>query len=245
MSLSLPRVVGHRGAARRAPENTLAGLRKARELGCTWVEFDVKLTADRQLILMHDDTLDRTTNGRGPVAQTALAEIRELDAGAWFDPSFLGERVPTFEQAVSLLAELDLGANIEIKPCPGRERETARAVAAATRALWPSHLPEPILSSFSIASLAAANSEAPELLRGLLVVTPMPDWRKQLRDLDCIGLHAAHDKLTPDVAQAVKREGFLLMAFTVNDLPRARTLWSWGVDSVHSDAPDLLLSSAP
>ena len=119
-------VIGHRGAAAAAPENTLASLRKAKELGASWVEFDVKLTRDGVPILMHDERLERTTNGRGEVAQATLAELQELDAGGWFGPAFRGERVPTFEAALGLCAELGLGINVEIKPCPGREAETAR-----------------------------------------------------------------------------------------------------------------------
>ena len=93
--IRIPRVVGHRGAAGHAPENTLAGLRKAVELGATWVEFDVVLTGDGVPVLLHDDTLERTTNGRGSIAETALADVRSLDAGSWFSERFAGERVPT------------------------------------------------------------------------------------------------------------------------------------------------------
>ena len=96
-------VIGHRGAAARAPENTLAGLRRARELGAAWVEFDVMLTADRVPVLIHDETLERTTTGRGEVARHTAAEIRALDAGGWFAPEFAGERVPTLAEAVALL----------------------------------------------------------------------------------------------------------------------------------------------
>src|SRR5437016_10954345 len=88
----LPPVIGHRGAAARAPENTLAGLRCARELGCRWVEFDVRLTADGALVLCHDARLDRTTTGSGRVSTQSLAAIRECDAGSRFDPAFADER---------------------------------------------------------------------------------------------------------------------------------------------------------
>ena len=122
----LPRVIGHRGAAAVAPENTLASLRRAKELGAGWVEFDVKLTRDGAAVLIHDERLERTTDGRGEVARTTLAELRKLDAGAWFDPAFAGERVPTLGDALALCGELGLGINVEVKPCPGREAETAR-----------------------------------------------------------------------------------------------------------------------
>ncbi len=124
-------VVGHRGASAHAPENTLASLRRAWELGAAWVEFDVKLTRDGVPILMHDAKLKRTTNGSGLVASLDYAAIARLDAGAWFPGAFAGERIPTLDEAVALLQELGLAANVEIKPCPGREVETGRLVAQA------------------------------------------------------------------------------------------------------------------
>src|SRR5438876_1536902 len=131
--LQLPPVIGHRGAAAYAPENTLAGLRRAKALGCAWVEFDVRLTGDGALVLCHDPGLDRTTSGSGLVSAASLAAIRECDAGSWFDPSFAGERVPTLDEGLSLAAELGLGANIEIKSDRGREYATAAAVAAVVQ----------------------------------------------------------------------------------------------------------------
>src|SRR4029077_10733853 len=111
----LPPVIGHPGAAAHAHENTLAGLRAARALGCGWVEFDVRLTGDGALVLCHDPRLDRTTDGKGWVSARTLTAIRQCDAGSWFAPSFAGERVPTLDEALVLAAELDLGANVEIK----------------------------------------------------------------------------------------------------------------------------------
>ena len=125
----LPRVIGHRGAAACAPENTLAGLRKALELGCLWVEFDVRLTADGHLILLHDDGLARTTDGRGSAAKSLLAALRRHDAGAWFGRCFKGEPVPTLAEAVALLGELGIGANVELKAVDGREAETGAGAA--------------------------------------------------------------------------------------------------------------------
>src|SRR5580704_12278143 len=96
IELRLPPVIGHRGAAAQAPENTLAGFRAARALGCAWVEFDVRLTVDGVPVVCHDDKLDRTSNGRGRISKLPLAAIRMLDAGSWFGPAFAGERIPTF-----------------------------------------------------------------------------------------------------------------------------------------------------
>ena len=109
-------VIGHRGAAARAPENTLAGLRRAKDLGCSWVEFDVRLTGDGALVLCHDARLDRTTTGQGRVSAHRLSAIRCFDAGAWFAPEFAGGAVPTLEEALLVAAELGLSVNIEIRP---------------------------------------------------------------------------------------------------------------------------------
>src|SRR5690554_2395339 len=106
--ISLPRIIGHRGAAALAPENTLAAIRAADAAGVTWVEIDVRLAADG-LAVIHDALLDRTTNGTGPVSEASLSAIASLDAGAWFGTAFAGERVPTLEVALSEIQRLGLG----------------------------------------------------------------------------------------------------------------------------------------
>ena len=155
-------MIGHRGAAARAPENTLAGLREAHELGARWVEFDVMLSRDGVPVLIHDETLQRTTDGRGAVARHTAAEIRPLDAGAWFAPEFAGERVPTLEEAVALLLELGLHANVEIKPATGHEVGDRRGGRRrCLQRLWPKTGPRLLLSSFERDALAAAQRVAP------------------------------------------------------------------------------------
>ena len=144
----LASVIGHRGAAARAPENTLAGLRKAKALGADWVEFDVMLSGDGVPVLIHDETLQRTTDGRGGSRATRRPRSRVLDAGAWFGPAFTGERIPTLTEAVSLLLELGLNANVEIKPSTGEAEATGEVVAGALRRLWPEDGPRLLLSSF-------------------------------------------------------------------------------------------------
>jgi glycerophosphoryl diester phosphodiesterase len=233
-----PRVIGHRGAARSAPENTLAGLRKAAALGVAWVEFDVRLTRDGRAILLHDDTLERTTDGQGAAAELDFDAIRKFDAGGWFGPDFRGERVPGLEETVALLGELGLGAVIELKPAAGAEARTGAMVAALVAERWPAQLPAPLISSFKPQALAAARDAAPGLERALLVEALPPDWREQAEALGARTVHAAHQRLDAAAVAAVRGAGLAVFAYTVNEPERARALFSWGVAAVFSDCPE-------
>jgi glycerophosphoryl diester phosphodiesterase len=238
-ALGLPRIIGHRGAAANAPENTLESLREAARLGATWVEFDAKLTSDGVPVLFHDETLERTTGQPGLVRETSLAALQALDAGSWFGPQWRDCRVPTLEQALRLLAELGLHPNIEIKPCPGREHETSYAVIEAVRRAW---LPRraPLLSSFSLESLAAVYDMAPALPRGLLIWEPPPDWAAPARELRCFSVHCAQQYVTEAWAREIKAARYGLAVYTVNEPLVARTLIGWGVDSIITDRVDLI-----
>jgi glycerophosphoryl diester phosphodiesterase len=240
----LPSVIGHRGAMMWAPENTLASFRKAAALGAPWVEFDVRLSKDGRCVVLHDDTLERTTSGSGRADLLTLGELRDLDAGRWFGAAFSGERIPSLEETVELLAELSLGANVEIKPAPGAERATGKAVGEALARIWPHRLPPPLLSSFKEEALAAAREAAPALARGLLVKEIPIDWAWRMAALGCVTLHCDHRRLAARRAAEIAAAGVPLLCYTVNDPVRAVELWRWGVVSVFSDCPDRLLAMA-
>lgn len=237
-----PRVIGHRGAALSAPENTLAGFCKAAALGVAWVEFDVRLTRDGRPILLHDDTLDRTTTGHGPAAMLRLEEIRRLDAGGWFAPDFSGEPVPSLEETIELLGDLGLGAVVELKPAPGAEETTGRVAAALLAERWPPSLPAPLLSSFKPRALAAARAVAPQLERALLVGAIPRRWREQVAALECRSLHIDQRRVDQAVAAELTGAGMTVFAYTVNLPGRAQELFSWGVEAVFSDCPDRVLA---
>jgi glycerophosphoryl diester phosphodiesterase len=231
-------VIGHRGAAGHAPENTLVSIVTASSLGATWVEFDVKLTRDGHAILFHDETLERTTNGKGRVADATLAEIKGLDAGSWYQKRFAGEAVPTLDETLAILARHNLGANVELKPCPGREVETGRAVAGILRARWPSRLPAPVVSSFAVVSLAAFAEAAPEFPRAFLTTRVDGDWRRAAETLGCTAVHTNERFLSRELAQRVLGTGYGLRCYTVNERARAEALFALGVESVFTDYPD-------
>jgi glycerophosphoryl diester phosphodiesterase len=241
-ALHLPSVIGHRGAAAYAPENTLAGFRAARALGCAWVEFDVRLTADGVPVVCHDDRLDRTTNGHGCISKLPLPAIRQCDAGIRFGARFASERVPTLDETLALCRELGLGANVEIKAKRGRGPATAIAIAACLGRLA-DNLPPLLLSSFLADAIVEAAIRTPSIPRGMLWRKIPRDWAKIAARLGCATLHADHNSLTESLVAEIRRVGYPLLAYTVNDGARARQLCGWGVASVFSDAPDIILAA--
>jgi glycerophosphoryl diester phosphodiesterase len=235
-----PRIIAHRGGGALAPENTLAGFRKARTLGFSAVEFDVMLAADAIPVVIHDDTLERTTDGQGAVASKPHSALARLDAGAWFSPEFRGERIPTFEQAGRLCIELGLWANVEIKPAHGHEPETGKVVASLARELWRGAASIPLLSSFRPAALEAARETAPQLPLGFLTDRLEPGWAGAMQRLGCVSLHCNHAHLNAALAREIKDAGYWLLAWTVDNAALARQLFSWGVDAVFTNRLDLI-----
>lgn len=229
--------MAHRGGGALAPENTLAAIRLGAALGFRGVEFDVMLTADAAPVLIHDETTERTTGVKGRVSLLRYAQLEGLDAGD-------GEGIPRFEKAAALCRTLGLWANVEIKPAGGHERATGEAVARAARELWKGAEAQPLLSSFSLAALLAAQEAAPELARGYLVDEVPPDWESKLQRLACVALHCNQKKLTEAQVKAIKAAGYGLACWTVNDPLVARRLLDWGADCLITDAlrdirPDL------
>ena len=190
-----PAFVAHRGAGLLAPENTLAALRVGHSFGYRMFEIDAKLSGDGVALLMHDATLDRTTDGRGRVDAYPFAVLARLDAGSRHSQAFAGEGIPTLERVARWILANDAMLNIEIKPSPGRERETGAAFALDAREAWRDAAIAPLLSSFSPVALAAAQEVAPELPRALLLDELSADWLDRSAALGCVAVAARHSTL--------------------------------------------------
>jgi glycerophosphoryl diester phosphodiesterase len=231
-----PRIVAHRGGGSLAPENTLAAIRLGQSLGYRMHELDVKLSRDDVAILLHDEKLERTTNARGRAADRDWKSLHALDAGSWHSEAFRGEPVPGFEEAARLLRSKGTMAHIEIKPTPGFDAHTGRAVADLTRSLWADAKVPPVFSSFSFEALMAAKETAPAIPRGWLVSEfTDADWDR-LAALDAAALHTNWRNFsTRDVAPLHER-GYRIMLYTVNDVATARSLLEAGVDGVFTDS---------
>ena len=233
------RVFAHRCGGTLAPENTLAGLDVASRYA-TGVEFDVMLSGSGTPVLIHDETLERTTNGGGRVADTSDAGLSELDAGSWLEARFAGERIPALDEAARQCIARGLDVNLEIKPSAGQDVATARVAALRAASLWQGAGRPPLLSSFSEVALGVAAEVAPDLPRGLLVGVIPEDWRERCRALGAGALHAAARTLTREQAQDVRSAGLWLVVYTENDLGGAQRLFDWGVNCVITDRPDLI-----
>lgn len=228
----LPRWFAHRGGGSLAPENTLAGIRLAASLGYKAVEFDVMLSADGTPVLIHDETLERTTNGIGQVSATPDAHLFALDAGN-------GERIPRFVDAAALCIELGLLANVEIKPAIGHEIATAEVVSRLTADLWRVAVVQPLLSSFSLAALEVARDLAPGVRRGVLFEAPPADWLDQLHRLQAVTLHCDADLISDEVIAEATAHDVPVLCYTVNAPEQAKSLFARGITSLFTDRLDL------
>lgn len=232
---SLPKIIAHRGASYYAPENTLAAARKAHALNMAWIEFDVTLTKDEVPVIFHDETLERTTNGTGFIAQTRFADVAKLDAGSWFSPEFCTEKVPTLIEMLRCAQELNLGINVEIKPTTNHDCKLTQKVIALLQEHWKKN-DMLLVSSFSLECLYEARRLDSQMNLGLLIENCQNDnWKQQLDELSCASLHVEQSILNKDWVEEIKKLKHYVLAYTVDDPLRARQLYSWGVNAVFSN----------
>ncbi|MGB3835746.1 glycerophosphodiester phosphodiesterase [Castellaniella sp.] len=231
-----PRLIAHRGGGRLAPENTLAAMRTGHAWGYRMVEYDVKLSEDGVLFLLHDDRIDRTSSGTGLASELSWKALSEHDFGAWYDAGFAGEPASTLSAVARYTQAQGIHSNIEIKPTTGHEHQTGLAVAAAARTLWAQAALPPLLSSFSEVALEAARTAAPDLPRALLIEGPVPtDWRARQLRLGCIGVNIDATYAEPAVIQEILGQGATLAIWTVNDVAQARQLLQSGCHAIFTD----------
>ena len=184
-----------------------------------------------------------TGHGKGRVLAQDGAALAKLDAGAWFSAAFAGERVPTLAETITLLAELRLGADIEIKAAPADAPATAAALARILDAHWPQSAPPPLITSFEMAALAAMKSLAPQWPRGVLMQKLDGEWWRILDRHEATVFILDHRPLSEKSVAAARQGGRPVLCYTVNDPNRARDLFAWGVSAVFTDKPDMILAA--
>lgn len=238
--LDRPLNFAHRGASHEAPENTLAAFLLAAELEVDGVELDVQLTRDGEIVVIHDFALETTTDGQGPVSDRTLAELKELDAGSWFDPTFAGERIPTLQEVVETVGHRIL-LNIELKTASLRDNGLAAAVA---RTIEDNHLlDQVVVSSFNPLAVWRIKMMNPWIPTGLLYAPDMPvvlrrPWLRHLVHPEA--LHPHYSMVDNSYVRWTKERGYRLHTWTVDGPGEMWQLMRQGVDLIITNRPDLL-----
>ncbi len=232
--------VAHRGASAYAPENTLAAFDLALQMGADGVELDVKLTRDGVPIILHDEAVDRTTDGHGLITDMMLAEVKRLDAGSWFDPRFRGERIPTLAEALGRVGSRGI-VNVELKVLYERIEGLEPAVLAVVEDSGSTD--RVLFSSFNPLALREMAALNPRLPRGLLYAANQPVYlrRAWLRPLArATALHPKHTMVDARLVRWAHEKGYAVNTWTVDFPPEMKRLVDLGVDMIMTNKPDVL-----
>jgi glycerophosphoryl diester phosphodiesterase len=234
-----PLNIAHRGASGHAPQNTMAAFLLAAEMGADGIELDVHLSADGELVVIHNHTVDETTDGHGPVSALSLADLQQLDAGSWFDPRYAGERIPTLRQVFEGVGQRLL-INVEIKVAPGHhppdlEREVVHLIEEEGMA------DRVLVSSFSPRSLRRVQRLNSHILLGVLYSRPvfLPSMLRWL-GLSYDALHPPYPLVNTRTFTRARRQGKQVNVWTVNDAIEMRRMRDLGVDGIITNYPDVL-----
>jgi glycerophosphoryl diester phosphodiesterase len=232
-------VIAHRGASGDAPENTMAAFRRAVEAGAEFIETDLQLSRDARLVAMHDDLLDRTTNGHGPISAKTLEELRQLDAGSWFSSEgFAGQRIPTLDEVLAFGREHDIGLYLEMK---------APAVSGAEHTLVGAlresgEIVRTVVLSFDPGLLAHVRSFEPLIVTGYLCDKTTPDVVRQAIDAGARQLLPRADRITAELVERAHQGDLKVVTWTVNEPEQAKALVAAGVDGLITDYPGEMIA---
>ena len=243
-------VIGHRGASGHSPENTLASFRRAVEDGAGFIETDLQLSRDARLVAMHDDTVDRTTDGKGRISSKTLEELRHLDAGSWFPKNshagaapgaFAGERIPTIEEVLGFGREKDIGLYLEVKPIGPSGAE--HAIVGALRAA--EEIRRSVVLCFNLSVLRRVREMEPLLVTGYLYDENLEDAPERAVNVGARQILPRADKVTPHLLAEAHRKDLKVVPWTVNEPARMKELIAAGVDGIITDYPDRLVALLP
>ncbi len=231
--------IAHRGAARQAPENTMASFSKACEIGADGLEFDVQLSRDSIPVVIHDEMLERTTGSQGLVKDYTLSELQSLDAGGWFAPEFKGIAIPTLEEVLDEFKNSKLLFNIELKSgiilYPGLEEAVLKMIA--DRKLEE----RTVVSSFNHYSLVTCRKINPEVRTGVLYMAGLYEPWNYARTLGCYSVHPLFYNLQiPDLVQGFKKHNLPIFAWTVNEEKYMKMMVMAEIEAIITDFPELL-----
>ena len=228
----------HRGASGYCPENTMASFQKAIELGCQGIETDVQITSDGNLVLIHDEKVDRTTNSVGYVKDFTFEELRKLDAGSWLDSTYSKEKIPSAEELILLAKEQNITINFELKNgiimYPDLEKKILELIYKYDMQQ------KVILSSFNHYSMHTCKEISKEIKTGLLYMEGLYEPQLYCKQVNADAIHPNYNAINKEIVKNCKAAGVLVNPFTVNDESVMKHLIAAGVDGIITNYPDKL-----
>jgi glycerophosphoryl diester phosphodiesterase len=233
-------ILGHRGASRYAPMNTLPSFVLAAELGADGIELDVRQSADGHIVILHDETVDHTTNGSGVIREMSFAALRELDAGSWKDAKYARAQIPTLDEVFEAVGQ-SLLINVEIKAEHDSDLRVVPQVVDCIRRH--NMIDRVIMSSFNPAALREFRALMPEVMVGYLLEGDQPadgDW---MQGLQIEAVNPYYEWIDDAYMQRIRAKNLAVYTWTVNDANAALKLQQLGVNAIISDVPDVLLKA--
>ncbi len=232
-------VIAHRGASAISPENTMIAFKRAIEMGADAIETDVQMTKDGHLILIHDETLERTTDGEGWVKDYTLEQIRELDAGSWYTSTYEGQKIPTLDEFFELILTTKLWVNIEIKMgfvmYPGIEERLAEKIKEYQL------VDRVVVSSFNHYSIAKIKKMASEIKTAILYTEGLYKPWDYAKVLNAISLHPDKEVVFQEIINDAHENGIKVYPYTVDDKDEMREMIAMNVDGIMTNVPDRLI----
>lgn len=237
--MNIPLIIAHRGASGQAPENTMAAFRRALELGADGIELDVHMSADGRLVVIHDETVDRTSNGKGLVRDKTLAELKALDFGSWFSEEYRGEKILELEDVLELISGWDGLLNIEVKNGPVFYPGIEKAVADALRKY--DRTERTIISSFNHYSLVEIRKIDPGIRTAPLYMAGLYKPWDYARSMGASAIHPLFYNIVPEVVRGCKENDIMINPFTVDRPEHIKAVAEAGVDGIITNVPDVAL----
>ena len=234
-----PVIIAHRGASTFAPENTMSAFKKAIEQGAGGIELDVQLSVDGNLVVIHDEKLDRTSNGKGLVRDKTLKELQSLDFGSWFSKDFQNERIPILDEVMQLFSSWNGMLNIEIKNgpifYPGIENKVADTIRRYRMA------DRTIVSSFNHYSLVEIKRIDPGIKTGVLYMEGLYEPWTYAKHVGAEAIHPLFYNIVPEIMKGCKSNGIIVNPFTVDQPDYIKMIAMAGVDGIITNVPDVAL----
>lgn len=237
------KIIAHRGASKYAPENTIASFKKAVELGSDGIELDVQLSSDGHIVVIHDEKLERTSNGKGFVKDKTLEELRALDFGSWFSPEFKGQVIPTLTEVMELLQDWEGLLNIEIKSGPIIYPDIEEKVVNLINKFSKKYKNRIIISSFNHYSLVKVKKIDSDIKTGILYVAGFYEPWTYAKKLDAYAIHPLFYNMIPEVVLGCLNNGISINTYTVDNPDMIKKISGMGVPGIITNVPDIALNA--